>query len=102
MNALDLITSALLFAGLFFFVAGTIGLFRFPDLYTRLHALTKADNTGLGCVVLARMLQADSVSHAAKLALVWLLVIAASATVCVLIGNAAHRRGLVPWRRPSV
>jgi len=38
----------LLLAGAVFFLAGTLGLLRFPDVYTRLHALTKADNLGLG------------------------------------------------------
>ena len=51
MSALDVLTALLLAAALFFFVAGTIGLLRFPDLYSRLHALTKADNAGLGLTV---------------------------------------------------
>lgn len=50
----------MLLAGAFFFFAGTIGLLRFPDVYTRLHALTKADNLGLGLVVLGLVLQAES------------------------------------------
>jgi multicomponent Na+:H+ antiporter subunit G len=41
---------ALLLVGAFFFFAGTVGLLRFPDVYTRLHALAKADNLGLGFV----------------------------------------------------
>jgi len=44
----DILTILLLTAGAFFFLAGTVGLLRFPDVYTRLHALTKADNLGLG------------------------------------------------------
>ena len=38
--ALDIITVVLVSAGGFFFMAGTIGLLRFPDTLTRLHALT--------------------------------------------------------------
>ena len=34
-------------------MAGTVGLLRFPDTLTRLHALTKVDNLGLGFIVLA-------------------------------------------------
>lgn len=48
MNVSEWISSALLLSGAFFFFAGTVGLLRFPDAYTRLHALTKADNLGLG------------------------------------------------------
>lgn len=49
--ASDILTVAAVTAGAFFFLAGTMGLLRFPDTLTRLHALTKADNLGLGLVV---------------------------------------------------
>ena len=101
MSILDVLTALLLVAALFFFVAGTVGLLRFPDLYTRLHALTKADNVGLGLTGLALMLQADSWLEVFRLALIWLMVLAASATVCFLIGNEAYRRGVKPWTRRS-
>ena len=48
MTPSDLLSTVLLIAGGVFFLAGTLGLLRFPDVYTRLHALTKADNVGLG------------------------------------------------------
>ena len=50
--ALDIFTVLAVSAGAFFFLAGTVGLLRFPDTLTRLHALTKADNLGLGLIVL--------------------------------------------------
>jgi len=100
MIVLDVLTGVLLVAALFFFVAGTVGLLRFPDLYSRLHALTKADNVGLGLTVLALMLRAESGSEVFKLSLIWVLVLAASATVCFLIGNEAYRRGQKPWMSP--
>jgi multicomponent Na+:H+ antiporter subunit G len=56
---IDAAALLLLAAGAFFFLAGTVGLLRFPDVHTRLHALTKADNVGLGLVTLALALQAD-------------------------------------------
>ncbi len=46
----EVITVILLVVGCFFFLAGTLGVLRFPDLFTRLHALTKADNLGLGFI----------------------------------------------------
>jgi multicomponent Na+:H+ antiporter subunit G len=101
MIILDAITGLLLIAALFFFLAGTVGLLRFPDLYSRLHALTKADNVGLGLTVLALMFQAEHWTEVFKLGLLWLMVLAASATVCFLIGNEAYRRGVKPWTRRS-
>ena len=69
--------------------AGTVGLLRFPDVHSRLHALTKADNLGLGLISLGLVLQADSVAMALKVILVWLLAMLAAATVTQLIARTA-------------
>jgi multicomponent Na+:H+ antiporter subunit G len=90
---LDIFTVILVSAGGFFFLAGTIGLLRFPDALTRLHALTKADNLGLGLVVIG-LLPRTGTFYAAKLIGVWLLVLVASSAVSQLIGRAARRRML--------
>ncbi|MBD1401222.1 monovalent cation/H(+) antiporter subunit G [Pelovirga terrestris] len=99
MGIIDLISASLLLCSLPFFLAGTLGLLRFPDLYCRLHALTKADNLGLGLVVLALMIQADSFQVVIRLLLTWLLVLVAGATVAHLIAHQAQQDGHQPWRR---
>ena len=53
-------STLLLVIGGFFYFAGTVGLLRFPDVYCRLHALAKADNLGLGCILLGLALQAPN------------------------------------------
>jgi multicomponent Na+:H+ antiporter subunit G len=90
-------TLLLLIGGIFFF-AGTVGLLRFPDVYTRLHALAKADNLGLGFIMLGLLLQASSPATVLKLILIWLLALAASATVGFLIARRARQNGIVPWQ----
>jgi multicomponent Na+:H+ antiporter subunit G len=65
--ALDLFSYVAIGAGAFFFLAGTVGLLRFPDTLTRLHALTKADNLGLGLVVLGLLPHVAGVLPALKL-----------------------------------
>jgi len=82
-----------------FFMAGSVGMLRLPDAFARLHATTKADNVGLGLVVLGLLMQADSIFEAAKLVLIWLLVVLASATACHLIAQSALRRGARPWSK---
>lgn len=89
----------LIIASLPFFLAGTIGLLRFPDVYTRLHALGKADNVGLGLICLGLALHSGSALAAGKLLLIWLLVLVAAATGTTLIARTAHSRGLRPWTR---
>ena len=95
----DSLTVILLIAGSVFFLAGTLGLLRFPDVYTRLHALTKADNVGLGLMVAGLALQADSWLVVGKLLLIWLLVLLAGASVAYLVAAAARQRGIKPWKR---
>jgi multicomponent Na+:H+ antiporter subunit G len=87
---LDLFTIAAVSGGAFFFLAGTAGLLRFPDTFTRLHALTKADNLGLGLVALGLLPHADGVLEALKLLTVWLLVLLSSATISQLIAEVAR------------
>ncbi len=88
--ALDLFTIGAVSAGAFFFLAGTVGLLRFPDALTRLHALTKADNLGLGLIVLGLLPHAGGVLAALKLLAVWALAQLAGATVTQLIARAAR------------
>lgn len=81
--------------GVAFFVAGSVGLLRFPDLFTRLHAVTKADNVGLGLVATGLAFEADSVRSILALAATWLLVVASSSVVGHLIARRAYRRAHV-------
>lgn len=95
----EFISASLLSIGVMFFFAGTVGLLRLPDVYTRLHALTKADNVGLGLIVAGLALQAPSLAVAAKLIFIWLLVLVASASACQLVARTALNKGVAPWKR---
>lgn len=95
----DWISAALLFVGAFFYAAGTLGLLRFPDVYSRLHALAKADNLGLGFVLLGLALQAESIAAGLKILLIWPLALAASAGVGYAIARRADSLGVKPWHK---
>jgi multicomponent Na+:H+ antiporter subunit G len=83
-------------AGAVFFFAGTVGLIRFPDPYSRLHALTKADNLGLGFVVLGLALASQSWLVAGKLLLIWIITMLGGTTNCYLIGSTLFTRNRPP------
>ena len=91
--AVDLFSIVTIGAGVFFFLAGTVGLLRFPDALSRLHALTKADNLGLGLVVLGLLPRSDSLLASLKLIAIWALVQLAGATAAQLVGRAVRRKG---------
>lgn len=99
MTIVELIGTGCVVLGIPFFLSGTIGLLRLPDIYTRLHALTKADNVGLGFIVLGLIIQSSSWLEVIKLLLIWFLVLMASATSCHLVADAALRKNIKPWTK---
>lgn len=81
-------------AGGFFFFVGSLGLLRFPDAATRLHALTKADNLGLGLIVMGLLPQMGSWLAGLKVLSIWLLVLLSASLVSQLIARTIkHRSG---------
>lgn len=85
----DMATIGFTAAGLVFFIAGTVGTLRFPDVFSRLHALTKADNLGLGFLALGLAFQAPGWVEIAMLAMVWALALVAAGTAAQLVARAA-------------
>ncbi|MBB5014383.1 monovalent cation/H(+) antiporter subunit G [Rehaibacterium terrae] len=91
MSAAELVAVLSLLAGCGFYFAGTVGLLRFPDTFSRLHALTKADNLGLLLVCVALALHAASLRVAFLLTVVWLLAqLAATVSAHLIARRAEH------------
>ncbi|MCP5141864.1 MAG: monovalent cation/H(+) antiporter subunit G [Chromatiales bacterium] len=106
MTALELIAAPLIIAGVGFFLVGSLGVLRLPDLHSRLHAVTKADNLGLGLIASGLALQADGLAEAAKYLAIWLAILPASAVAGHLIARLALRDARTaeahkPTRTPS-
>ncbi|MFN9091487.1 MAG: cation:proton antiporter [Alphaproteobacteria bacterium] len=87
----SLFAAACVLAGAFFFIAGTLGLLRFGDTLSRVHALTKADNLGLGLIVLGLIPLVGSLADALKLVLIWALVLLGGTTAAQLVASAVRR-----------
>lgn len=88
----DLLALVFLFSGCFFIFAGTVGMLRLPDVYCRLHALTKADNLGLLLICLALSLLDGRVRIALLMLLIWLLALLASTVSAHLIARHSRAR----------
>lgn len=84
---LDIVAWILMGAAVIFFTTGALGLLRFPDVYCRLHAVTKTDTLGLGLLVLGLALKSGSLSTALLLLIIWLLVLASGAVNCQLLAR---------------
>lgn len=93
---LDLLSILFGLLGAVFFLAGTTGMLRFPDVFSRLHAQTKSDNQGLGFIITALVLQADTGWIALKLILIWVVMLLASANISYMIGRYKLRQQSEP------
>ena len=88
--------SALLLIGAVLAVIGTVGVLRFPDFYTRLHAASVTDTAAATLALLGMALLAPSFAVVFKLAVVWLFLFLTGPTSSHAIANAAHVAGLQP------
>ena len=90
------LSGALVGIGLVFMLGGGIGVLRFPDFYTRLHAIGVSDAVG-GVILIAGLALASWDAHvAAKLVMFGALIVASAPTIAHLAANAAHAGGLAP------
>jgi multicomponent Na+:H+ antiporter subunit G len=82
--------------GLLLIAGGALGLLRFPDLYTRLHAANVSDVAGSVVVVLGLAIAAPDWAIAVRLLLLAALIAALGPTLLHLLAQAAHAAGLAP------
>ena len=102
---MNLVVALLLICGLLFFTAGSIGIIRFPDFYSRLHPAGKLDTAGqfLAMTAIALYLLQDlnlqNFLTAVKIVLIVIFVYITSPTATHAIVDAGVRAGLAPWTR---
>ncbi|KAF7785684.1 multicomponent Na+:H+ antiporter subunit G [Pseudoalteromonas rubra] len=94
MTLIDWYSALMVALGVFFFIAGCVGLWRFPDELSKLHALTKADNLGLGFVVLGVIPQVAEMADAIQLLVIWVAVMLAGAVSCYLLASQTQSQQL--------
>lgn len=82
--------------GFGFVGGGTVGLLRFPDLYTRIHASSAGDAVGSAIVVLGLAIVSADLALAGRLALLALLLAIIGPVFSQFVANAAHAGGLAP------
>ncbi len=97
---LTLFAWVLMLIGCVFIVAGGVGLVRFPDLYTRLHAAGVTDTGGTIFMVLAMILislsQYQNPWIAGKLLLILFFTLFTTPTASHALAKTALLSGLVP------
>ena len=77
-------------------VVGTVGVLRFPDFYTRLHAASVTDTSAATALLLGMAFLAPHWLILMKLLAIWLFLFFTGPTASHAIANAAHVAGLEP------
>lgn len=95
--ASDIIASALLICGLFLFITATIGLLRFPDFFTRLHATGKGDTLAVLLCLSGMAVYEDNIVTSVKIVIIAVFIFLAQPTATHAISKAAMRTGVKPW-----
>lgn len=90
------IGGALCLAGALLAIVGTVGVLRFPDFYTRLHAASVTDTAAVVCMIFGMALLSDHWIQLVKLAIILIFILMTGPTSSHAVANAAHTAGLEP------
>lgn len=96
MSPLEIISAVLLAIGSFLVLSGAIGVLRFPDVYSRMHAAGITDTLGAVAILLGLMLLAGWTLVLAKLIMILLFLLMTGPTSSHALGKAAWKSGLQP------
>ena len=99
MNIVHLLSMFFLFGGLFFFFTATVGLLRFPDFFTRLHATGKGDTLAVFLSLIGLALYEGFSLVSLKIIFIAVFVFIAQPTATHAISRAGMKRGLKPWTK---
>lgn len=92
---LDIISSVLLIAGVFFSLTGAFGLFRFANFFTRVHAASVTDSIGAILILSGLLLQTSFDLNTAKLVFILGFLLLTGPTASHALAKSARHGGLL-------
>ncbi|MGF7183952.1 multicomponent Na+:H+ antiporter subunit G [Desulfitispora alkaliphila] len=96
----EIIVSLFVLVGVFFVLAGTIGVLRLPDVYGRMHAATKSSTLGVASIMLGMLVFFSFQGNASMKTILGILFIFMTAPVGAhMISRAAYRTGVKQWEK---
>ena len=94
--ALDLVSWVFLLGGSFFCLTGAVGLLRFPEFFSRIHAASLTDTLGASLILIGLMFQAGWGLALPKLILILIFSLLAGTTASHAMAKAALKSGMRP------
>lgn len=95
---LDITGAVLVALGSLFILSGSVGLVRFPDFYTRSHAVGVTDSSGAGLILVGLVTQTSNVETVVRLILIILFMFLTGPTATHILAEAARKDGVPAWR----
>lgn len=92
----DTFSALCLLSGSFLCLSGGVGIIRFPDFYTRMHAVGVTDTLGAGMILIGLMLQNPDSLVIIKLLLILVMTLFISPVASHALAKAAFRNDLAP------
>ncbi|NMP16068.1 monovalent cation/H(+) antiporter subunit G [Thalassotalea sp. Y01] len=92
---LDIVSSILLIAGVFFGLSGAMGIFKFPDFFTRIHAASITDSIATILIISGLLLQTSFDLNTAKLLFILVFLMITSPTASHALAKSARHGGLL-------
>jgi multicomponent Na+:H+ antiporter subunit G len=96
------ITIFFLLCGSFFIFVAALGIVRFPDLYTRIHAASKSLSLGIGFMLLGTILYFGSIMVIIKSIAVVIFIFLTMPIASHMISRAAYKRGVRIWEKTEI
>lgn len=95
---MDIIVGILLCLGTLFTLIASLGILRMPDLYTRMHAATKAGTVGLASLLLAVAIAIPDITVISRVVGTMLFIFITAPVAAHLLGKATQESGYQIWR----
>ena len=88
-----------IFLGLIFIFFGTLGIIRFPDIYTRLQTSSKCDAAGAVAILIGLIVREGLSSISLRILVILLFLLLTNPVATHAIARSAAIRGIKPWRK---
>ena len=98
---IDILSWAMIVAGSFFVIIGAVGILRFPDFWSRLHAASVTESAGMILLLIGMALQTGWTLIAFKLGVIGIFMLITGPTSTHAVANAALVSGLQPPKLPQ-
>ncbi len=93
----DVITGLLWMVGSAFAFLAALGVFRMPDVFTRMQASTKASTLGLGCLLIGAALQLADLASVIRVVSIGAFIFLTTPVSAHVIARASYRADVPLW-----